>query len=271
MADNNNLPKFGSPPVIEVVCGLQFSPLTSMLTGHIGALWDRYKPDYSELKEAAPLPHVVEQSVAQQDHIKVSVSETPDLPRTWFVHKDGTGVLQVQRDRFLHNWRKVNPSDEYPSHVEVIRRFREHLNTFRGFLDELSLGPLSPDQLELTYINHIPIGTGWNSYGDIGVVLPDFAWRPSNDRFLPAFGVFNWRTSFPFPNQTGWLHVNAKPATRKSDNHPILYLELSARGMATKTGDEAMLEWFEIAHEWIVRGFTDLTGQEMHKVWNRTK
>jgi uncharacterized protein (TIGR04255 family) len=265
------LPKFENPPVIEVVCGIQFAPLTSMLTGHVGSLWDRYKPEYSGISEAAPLPHVIEApSVQQEQHLKVSVSDTPDLPRTWFVHQDKTSIIQIQRDRFLYNWRKMHASDRYPSNVEVVRRFRAHLNRFTSYLGEFSLGNVSPDQYELTYINHVPLGAGWAAHGEIGRVLPDFAWRQSSERFLPTFSMFNWRTGFLLPDGKGWLHVSAKTATRRPDNQSILYLELSARGMSQNSSEDTMMEWFETAHEWIVRGFADLTSKEMHTIWNRT-
>ena len=271
MATEDNLPEFENPPVIEVVCGLQFQPLKTMLAGHLGQLWDHFKPDYSKLKEAAPLPHLVEQYDSPEDRIKLSTTNIPDLPRTWFIHKDDTGVLQVQRDRFLHNWRKVKAADYYPRYHEVIARFREHLATFKGFVDELSLGSLTTDQFELSYINHIPIGDGWNSHGEIGAVLPDFGWRINQGRFLPPAEVFNWRTSFLLPNQTGRLHVTAITASRRSDNRPILFLELSARGMPAQATEDAMWTWFDTAHEWIVKAFADLTGEQMHRIWKRTK
>ena len=49
----------------------------------------------------------------------------------------------------------------------------------------------------------------------------------------------------------------------------VLLLELKATGPSSSTDKKAMLDWFDLAHEWIVRGFTDLTAAEAHKLWER--
>ena len=35
------------------------------------------------------------------------------------------------------------------------------------------------------------------------------------------------------------------------------------------TIENAIHEWYDVAHEWIVRGFTDLTTPEIQRVWER--
>ena len=72
---------------------------------------------------AKPLPQVTLGPVA---HLPV---------RRWFIHKSETRLLQVQNDRFIHNWRKVGPADEYP-HYETIRPiFLTEWTRFYGFLE----------------------------------------------------------------------------------------------------------------------------------------
>jgi len=29
------------------------------------------------------------------------------------------------------------------------------------------------------------------------------------------------------------------------------------------------MEWFDLGHEWIVKGFTDFTTEHMHEIWGR--
>ena len=50
---------------------------------------------------------------------------------------------------------------------------------------------------------------------------------------------------------------------------PLLVLEIKTRGIGESTTKEAIREWFDVAHEWIVRGFTDLTTPEIQKIWER--
>jgi len=50
----------------------------------------------------------------------------------------------------------------------------------------------------------------------------------------------------------------------------ILQVDLTARGKA-KPDYSDMDSWLEIAHEWIVKGFTELTTTAGHKRWERTR
>jgi uncharacterized protein (TIGR04255 family) len=114
-----NLPEYENPPVIEVVCGLHFQQLDGLLAPYLGALWEKLKPDYPNCKEVAPLAPVIERFEARGTP-QISFVEVPPMARTWFIHKDEIGIVQVQRDRFLHNWKKVRERDEYPRFGKVI-------------------------------------------------------------------------------------------------------------------------------------------------------
>ncbi len=68
----------------------------------------------------------------------------------------------------------------------------------------------------------------------------------------------------------GRLHVSIQPGWRKPDNAPIYVLELTARGAPTGIGMEGAQSFFDVGHDWIVRGFRDLTTSDMHKIWRLT-
>ena len=108
--------------------------------------------------------------------------------------------------------------------------FFERLETFRQFVDAFKLGPLQPIQDEMTYVNHIPQGDGWNSLEEIGNVFPDFTRRRQGERFLRQPEQINWRTSFPLPQQRGRLHTVVRHTKRMSDKKSLLLFELTARG-----------------------------------------
>jgi hypothetical protein len=105
-----------------------FSNLAKLLAPHLGLLWDRYKPTYSECQELAPLAVQVEGASGAQPGVELL--EVPPLPRVWFMEPNGNRLIQVQRDRFHHNWRKINPEDEYPRHKKVLELFHDRLETF---------------------------------------------------------------------------------------------------------------------------------------------
>jgi hypothetical protein len=50
----------------------------------------------------------------------------------------------------------------------------------------------------------------------------------------------------------------------------ILVLELAAAGPPSDQTEGGLESWFEVAHEWIVKGFEDITDKEVQRsVWGR--
>ena len=81
----------------------------------------------------------------------------------WFLTEDGTQLIQIQRDRFAFNWRMLDTDRQYPHYAQVRDDFVRQLEKFFEFLREEGLEDPNPDQVELTYVNHIPaaINKGW--------------------------------------------------------------------------------------------------------------
>ena len=121
-------------------------------------------------------------------------------------------------------------------------------------------------QYEMTYVNHICEGDGWNNLSEIGNVLKDFVFVKETNRFLPEPERIHWRTSFLLPDRAGRMHVTVRNALRKDDGKPVVLLDLTVRGI----GSKGMDDWFDLAREWIVCGFDDLTANDIqNKIWRR--
>lgn len=268
-SDVQGLPDYGKPPVIEVVCGISFKSLERLLAPYFGLLWEKFKPDYSNCQEVAPLFLQVE-GFGPAAQPEAQLLEVPPLPRIWFIDEKGNKLIQIQRDRFLHNWKKVEPTDEYPRYPTVSKTFRERLAEFQAFLTENGLGVIEPVQYELTYINHIPKGDGWETLRDIGSVFPDFSLDIRRERFIPEPEAINLKTTFQLPAQSGRLHVSIRSANRLSDGRPLLLLELTVRGIGKDRSFDAMWPWFDTARKWIVQSFADLTSDRLQRdFWRR--
>jgi uncharacterized protein (TIGR04255 family) len=152
----------------------------------------------------------------------------------------------------------------------VIENFEKAIQEVKTFFGELGLGEFKPVACELSYINHIPKGQGWSTPADIQRVFRDFGWNKNPGRFLPHPSKISWQIEFPLPENKGNLTVTLKQGTRTEDKTSLFILELMARGMAASTSDQAIREWFDLAHEWIVLGFADLTTPEVQKeIWGR--
>ena len=265
------LPDYERPPVIEVVCGIQFEPMANFQATTFGLFWQTIRDEYIQAQEMAPLTQVIEQfpPVAKISQPRVEILGSPLLPRIFFVNKNPSWLVQLQHDRFLHNWRKEKDDDIYPRYPVVLDKFWKAWEKFSKFCKDENLAEPIVNQLEITYINHIPVDHGWKTLGDLGKVFPDVGWR-CEERFLPFPESIGLGLSFILPESQGRLHVSLKHAIRVADNQPVLLCELTARGMSASKNSSAIRAWFDLGREWIVRGFADLIDKKIQKEqWGR--
>ena len=254
------LPSYKSPPVNEVVCGVRFNPSANLHIPHIGFLWEKFRADYPNTQHVPPI------ATAKGDLLIDWATGMP-LPRVWFISESDDQLVQFQFDRFYFNWRRRR--GDYPRYDYVISEFESVLQKVTVFFSEFDLGELTPIEYELSYINHIPKGHGWNTIADLPKIFTDYVWKRPQKRFLPKPEKVTWTKEFQLPENKGNLNVSLKYAIRTEDKLPLLVLELKTRGIDESVGKEGLREWFDLAHEWIVRGFTDLTTPEIHEMWER--
>ena len=257
----SSLPSFKNPPINEVVCGVRFHPSDNFRIPHIGLLWERFRSDYPIIQHAPPL-------VSAKGEITIDTASGVPLPRVWFINKEDDQLIQFQVDRFYFNWRRRK--NDYPRYSYVIKQFEYLWDIVVTFFNEFNYGELNPIECELSYINHIPKGEGWDTINDLSKIFSDFTWNQVAERFLPEPENVTWQTNFKLPEDSGHLTVSLKQAIRTEDKAPLIVFELTARGPAESNVKDSILKWFDLAHEWIVRGFVDLTTQEIQtKVWER--
>lgn len=266
--DTKKLPSYDRPPVTEVACSVLFSPLEALLAAHIGLLWQRFQPEYPFCDDFVPIAPRIEVFGKLNIEPKLELSNIPELPRVWFINDDETKIVQIQRDRFVHNLRKVSVESEYPKYSTILKAFQNYLANFDDFLAETEIGQIQPLQYELSYINQIPQGEGWLTLEDIGKIFPDVSWKTSPQRFLAHPQSISWAAIFDRPDEFGRLHTSVKRVIL--NDRPTLLFELTVRGIGSYNSRETLENWFDIAHEWIVRAFADLTGEEAQtQLWQR--
>jgi len=256
--ESQSFPDYKKPPVIEVVCGIGFETIEKFKGHHPGLFWQKVRDGFPVCEHATRLGFNPE-----------ALDLAKYLPRIWFVNEKQNMLIQLQDDRLFFNWRRMDEEEAYPRYKTIIESFKTNLAIFQQFLEEEKLGSVNPKKCELTYINHIPKGEGWESLSDISEVFRDLTWD-SNERFLPPPLSFGGQVVFPLPEDNGRLNIKLQHGERKLDKCPILILQISAQGLGADKSMDTVWEWFEIAHEWIVCGFADLTGTRIQKeVWQR--
>ncbi|MBI5094820.1 MAG: TIGR04255 family protein [Candidatus Hydrogenedentes bacterium] len=221
-----SLPDYERPPVVEVVFGVVLSKLEKLLTPHLGIVWDAYRAEFPKCTEMAPL-------------LSPETTDLPTMPRVWFLDETENQIIQVQRDRFIFNWRKHPTSQEYPRYCTMRATFDRLLETFVTVLQRHDLGKVVPVQCELTYVNHIPRGEGWSSLGNLDGLFPSFGYREVQPR-------------------------------READQHELIQMDLIARSPRQEIPIERVLPWLDSASECIVTTFSQLTSESVQSSnWGR--
>jgi uncharacterized protein (TIGR04255 family) len=177
-------------------------------------------------------------------------------------------LIQVQADRFVFNWRKVAGTEQYRRYEYTKPAFQREWERFCVFLKSNAIDAPNVRQCEVIYVNHIEKGNGWETFGDLSAVLPCWA-GGSTDGFLPVPENVELQASYPLPQSRGRLHVTVQRGIRHVDAKEILQLTLTARGKPASSDIQDILGWFDLGHEWIVKGFADFTSKAMHSLWKR--
>lgn len=264
------MPEFDLPPVIETALGVEFKPLQAWDMPHFGLFWDRIREDFPQYAVQPPMASQIEAfgPTAPQPRLDIQLMSRPEV-RCWFFHSDADRLIQVQRDRFIHNWRKAG-DQKYPRYSEIKPKFQDGWARFRDFLAGEALGTPEVVQCEVTYINHIDIERGWRSMADLADIVSPWSGQ-STDGFLPIPEGVQVVSTYLIPDNKGRLHVTLQPAIRLSDLRQVLQLTLTARGAPRESDTAAILEWLDLGHEWVVRGFADFTSERMHALWKRRR
>ena len=254
---------------MEVALSLQFAPVVGLTTAHIGLLWRKYRSRLPLIEEHPPLDPVLESfDPPEPPHVEIVFGNKPPVPRVWFLTEAKTELIQIQQDRFIHNWRKTGDGAAYPRYESIRDQFRDEVRAFSDFLEEEQLGELSISQCEITYVNHVKFDGEEAGFGNVENLMTN--WKSLRDSgFLPTPEelLLSWR--YRMPEDTGRLHVLVRPAW-DSNEQRFWTLNLMARGEPAANSIESAFAFFDMGRQWIVRGFTDLTTESMHRIWERT-
>jgi uncharacterized protein (TIGR04255 family) len=267
----NPTPEFERPPLDEMVIGVHFQPLPNFRAAHFGLFWSRIRAEYPHTEDQTPVLAAVELNEikpAPTSLAQVSLVGLP-LPRCWFLSDDKTELVQVQQGGFWRNWRKVSGNECYPHFHSLARDFKQVWEKFLAFAADFELGPVVVKQCELSYINHIEKGAGWSELGELDKVFTILR-APEPHNLLPAPETLSWQARYKLPHGRGRLHVEMSPSFRGRDMKLMLALNLTVRGAPMGGALDQVDAWFDLAHEWALKAFTELTGPTAHELWGKT-
>jgi uncharacterized protein (TIGR04255 family) len=268
----DNLPRFANPPVVETILGVQFDEIPNLTSAHFGWYWREYlDKSWGRTQEAPPLPDQFENFGDQSRKFpfpNLTAKIATSFPaRIQFINEYDDRVIQIQNTRFLYNWRKRE--SVYPTFQGLYPDFLSQLSSFRNFLKAASLADLTPNQWEVTYVNHIESGVLWMTPDDWHSVLPGIIPPPrtvANTKLEREFGEI----TFEVVQERGRLHVQLASGRSTESGRDMLALSLTARG-PIKVGDPALsLEsGIELGHNVLVETFVGMASDKVLSLWGK--
>lgn len=265
-----HLPDFKSPPLNEVVIGVQFAVPQGYQQIRAGEVWNLFRQEYPEVQELPALPPSFETfglpfQHTQMQQFSFMAGGTHD--RFWFLRDGGAELIQFQNDRLLHNWRKVgDKTNGYPRFETMVAEFQTELEKLERYIGTLTTQQLQINQCEISYINHIKLNrsTGespsdWLSFVNFESERPDDFSIAFRETFRDSEGKPVGR--FYAEATLGYL----------PDGTEIIVLSLSVKGAPLGTNIQYGLEFLALGRNKIVERFVELTTDEAHQKWERVK
>lgn len=273
-AMSKDLPSYKNPPVVETVLSVQFEPVKGFKNAHLGLFWNELKESYPQIEDAEL---IARQEEKFGDEIKLGslgsrlprfqIGRGDAATRLRMVSVDNHAMVQLQNDRLVFNWRRMDKG-EYPRWQNVQPRFMDALDKLRVFLDRQSLGAINPNQWEVTYVNHLLKGREWHTPSDWPNLVPGLVGSTSSAKTVaPESLECKWK--FLIPEATGRLHIDLFNGYTEPDpnSQEVLVLQLTARGGIDPTDHEGVVNGLEKGHSTIVCTFDEITGSGAHDLW----
>ena len=274
VTSGTNLPDYRRPPVVEVIFAVAVAPLAIPVVDLARFGLERLGEEFPIHQDQPPTRMPTESFEDAAATIIPALSLLTGAPpiRLWFQSEDRTRLVQLQRDWLAYNWQGSSGDSPYPRYESIENRFLQIRDNFSDFLTNLSGETLTTHQCELSYINHITSDGLWERVGQLDKVLRlvgvagDFLPEPEDGQI-----AFRYRIRRDGVD-AGRLYVQATPGQRQADRSPVVQLTVTARGAPIGQGRQGMIEFFRLAHEWIVSGFAAVTTEVAQRgLWERIR
>lgn len=262
-----NLPEFRYPPLNEVVLGVQFTPAPRYTQIYSRDVWRLFEGGYPIVQEQGALAPMFETfGFPSQPSIQFELGYKAQHDRFWFIAPENNKLIQFQPDRFHLNWRKVPGNGEaYPRFDSMIVEFASNLLSLQKFMVDFGSPSLTCNQVELSYINHIPIE------GESGALKPTDVLKLKSAQIDNAddFNIIYRRVLHDNDRKPkGRLTVECITAL-DSKATSILVLNLTVRGQPKQPTIDGAIEFLNDARNVIVNEFDSISTPTAHTLWNK--
>ncbi len=266
------LPDYDSPPVMETILGVQFEQLPNFKNAHLGAFWNSLDSlEWPIIEDAPFLPPQFERfedAVQWHDGLQLRLKRETAC-RLQIKNNTQDRMIQVQNSRLHFNW-LGKPGGEYPRYKDVLDGFELSLGQLNHFLKKRDIGTIQPNQWEVTYVNHVPIGSVWSNPSEWDFFKPV---KPTDiPEKLAVSESFEGNWHFVIPPQKGRLHIHWQHvvgATAKGQEDEFIRLVFTARGAieGEPTDHESITNGLNLGRKVIVSSFKELMSDQANQYW----
>jgi uncharacterized protein (TIGR04255 family) len=265
----SDLPVFTSPPLNEVVLGVQFTPARGYQQIMAGEVWSLFRPDFPLVEEHPPLPPAFETFGPSAAFTPFSIGMLAGAPhnRFFFISPDRDQLIQFQQDRLLHNWRKVGDhGNKYPRFETMSQLFEQEIVKLEIYFNSLESQLILCNQVEISYINQ------FISESDKAEDVSYFVNFVKFDHLLLEDFKISLRDTIIGPEKApvGRLYCDLH-STPSAGGGRTYYLNLTARGTPYNPSKEAALDFLRLVHRIIVNKFVSITTERAQEGWGRTQ
>lgn len=261
----SHLPEFESPPVDEVVMGVQFGSVMNFNTLMYSEVFELFREQYPQAVEQPLLAPTFETFGGKSRGQGIQINFGPERARYWFISQDQSHLIQFQPDRLLINWRKRSTGDEYPRFENILETFEHHFNTLNNWYTNKFKSPLQINQTEISYINLITV----EEYSELSEWINLFTPSKLNIEGIKATfnEVLKDNDSKGFARIYHELHAAVSPDASKK----AFRLTLTVKGSPKSPQLESSCEFLKMGREKIVLRFDEITTEQAHTVWKKVK
>lgn len=260
------LPAYDRPPVVEVALAVQLAFGIGYRSLDLAEIADRWSDTLPMASERPALPPM---TLELESHsVAFQLSDDALAPRLWLQNYEGSRLLQLQQDRLVVNWRRLPDGPPYPRYAAIREFLVDAWERLTGVMGDLERNVPDPSVCEVLYVNRFEDDRHQTGGGDMSAIVSPWTGSMSDD-FLPspsATGIF---AHFDLPEGRGWLAIEGQSGGSDQGTRGA-GLNLVSRGRPSSPDLDGVLDFMDLAHEWIVRGFTSFTTAGAHQRWERT-
>lgn len=252
---------FDKPPVVETSLGFYFTPIPQWNVAHYGLVWEKFRQDYPNPEFKPPI-----------GEMQLSFTPTADFThfplRAWFADNSSTQLVQIQNGAFLRNWRKTAGTPQYQHYEEVRPLLRHDWDRFQSFVgSNLKQNP-NVSRCEISYFNHLVRGQEWTDFAELPKLFAP--WRGTTEEgFLAKPVMISFTAIFAIPQQVT-VQFGIQPGLRQVDGKEVIQFTVTAQSKPLDQSNNGLFVSLDQCHEAAVRGFLELTTEEMQARWKRT-